>query len=94
MSCSVDSNLGQSTVLKHVDVEEMRVITNNRYIAEQIKSDKVENVVMGGSKVGKENILKTIVMNGVKIGKVGNWKITELTRRCGAKLGRDCASQS
>ena len=38
--------------LKHVDVEGMRVITNNRNVAEQIKSDKVENVVMDGSKVG------------------------------------------
>ena len=39
--------------LKYVDVEEMGVITNNRCIAEQIKNDKAENVVMDGSKVGK-----------------------------------------
>ena len=38
--------------LKYVEVEEMRVITNNRCIAEQIKHDKAENVVMGGPKVG------------------------------------------
>ena len=29
------------------------MVTNNRCIAEQIKSDKVKNVVMDGSKVGK-----------------------------------------
>ena len=51
--------------LKKTDVEKMRVITNDRQIAEQIKSDstlsvqgnllrrKVENVVMNGSKVEK-----------------------------------------
>ena len=37
--------------LKYVYVEEMRVITNNRCIAEQINHDKAENVVMDGSKV-------------------------------------------
>ena len=61
--------------LKYVDVAEVRVITDNRCIAEQIKN--VENVVMDGSKVGefgkvgREQNLKSIVMNGVKIGKVG-----------------------
>ena len=44
--------------LKHVDVEETRVVTNNRCVAEQIKHDKVENVVMDGSKVGKFEKLK------------------------------------
>ena len=39
--------------LKYVDVDEMRVITNNRCIAEQVKSDEAENVVMDGSKVGE-----------------------------------------
>ena len=29
--------------LKYIDVEGMRVVTNNRCVAEQIKSDKVEN---------------------------------------------------
>ena len=63
--------------LKYVDVEEMRVVTNNRCIVKQIKNDKAENVVMDGSKVGeygkvgREQHLKSIVMNGVKIGKVG-----------------------
>ena len=36
--------------LKYVDVEETKVITNNRCVAEQIKHDMVENVVMGGVK--------------------------------------------
>ena len=36
----------QENQLKFVDVEGMRVITNNRCIAEQIKNDKAENVVM------------------------------------------------
>ena len=67
--------------LRYTDVEEMRVVTNDRHIAEQIKSDstlsaqgnllrsKVENVVMDGSKVGKvgrEQKLKSILMDGVK----------------------------
>ena len=38
--------------LKNVDVEEMRVITKDRCIPEQIKHDKAENVVMDGSKIG------------------------------------------
>ena len=33
--------------LKYIDVEGMRVVTNNRCVAEQIKSDKVENVATG-----------------------------------------------
>ena len=59
------------------DVEEMRVVTNNRCIAKQIKKDKAENVVVDGSrvgefgKVGREQNFKSIVMTGVKIGKVG-----------------------
>ena len=63
--------------LKCVDVEEMRVVTNNRCIAKQIEKDKAENVVVDGSrvgefgKVGREQNLKSTVMSGVKIGKVG-----------------------
>ena len=63
--------------LKFTDVEEMRVDTNDRHIAEQIKTDKMESVVMNGSKVGKfgkidgKQNLKNVVMNGVKSGKVG-----------------------
>ena len=50
--------------MKYIDVEEMRVVTSDKHIAEQIKSDstvsarncllnrKVENVVMNGPAVG------------------------------------------
>ena len=37
--------------LRYIDVEEMRVVTNDKHIAEQIKTDKMESVVMNGSKV-------------------------------------------
>ena len=55
----------------------MRVVTNDRDIAEQIKRDKVESVVTNGSKVGefgkvgREQNVKNVVMNGVKSGEVG-----------------------
>ena len=58
------------------------MVTNNRCIAEQIKNDKAENVVMDGSKfgefgkVGREQNLKSIVMNGLKNWK--SWKIGKL----------------
>ena len=67
--------------MKYTDVEEMTVVTNDKHLAEQIKSDsilsarecllnrKVENVMMNGPEVGKlekEQNLKSIVMNGVK----------------------------
>ena len=57
--------------LRYIDVEEMRVVTNDKHIAEQIKTDKLERVVMSGSKVGKlgkidgKQNLKSIVVNGV-----------------------------
>ena len=38
--------------LKYIDVEGMSVVTNNRCVAEQIKSDKVEIVATGGSTLG------------------------------------------
>ena len=34
--------------LRYIDVEEMRVVTNDKHIAEQIKTDKMESVVMNG----------------------------------------------
>ena len=58
--------------LRCIDVEEMRVFTNDKHIAEQIKTDEMESVVMNGSKVGKcrkidgKQNLKSIVMNGVQ----------------------------
>ena len=39
--------------LRYIDVEEMRVVTNDKLIAEQIKTDKVKNVKMNGVKSGK-----------------------------------------
>ena len=42
--------LSRDDQLKYTDVEGMTVVTNNRCVAQQIKSDKVENVVTGGSK--------------------------------------------
>ena len=104
----------QENQLKYVGIEGMRVVTNNRFIAEQIKSDKVENVVMDGSKIGKfrkierQQNLKSIVLDGVRSGeedevknvvmdgvkKWKSWTIAKLTRRCGAKARRDCASRS
>ena len=54
------------------------MVTNSRFIAEQIKSDKVENVVTDGSIVGKcgnierQQNLKSVVMDGPKVGKI--WK--------------------
>ena len=44
--------------LKYVDVEEMKVITNNRCIAEQVKHNKAGDVVMDGPKVGNLEKLK------------------------------------
>ena len=52
----------------------MRVVTNDRHVAEQVKRDK------GGVrreewikfwKVGREQNVKNVVMNGVKSGEVG-----------------------
>ena len=39
--------------LKYVDIEGMRVITNSKHVAEQIKIDKDENIVMDELKIGK-----------------------------------------
>ena len=39
--------------LKHIDVEGTRAVTNNKSSAEQIQSDKVENVATGGVQIGE-----------------------------------------
>ena len=39
--------------LKDINIEEMRVVTNDRHVAEEIKRDKVESVVTNVSKVGE-----------------------------------------
>ena len=64
--------------LKVIDVEGMKVVTNNRCVAEQIKSDRVESVATGGIKsVEFRNF-------GIKIGKLGksaNYKTDRSGRR-------------
>ena len=56
------------------------MVTDNRYVAEQIKNDDVETVATGGvengefGKVGKSQISKSIVMDAVNIRKVGKSK--------------------
>ena len=60
--------------LKDIAVGGMRKVTNNGCAAEQIKSDKVENVAIGGAisgEYGKVDKPKSTVMDGVSIGKVG-----------------------
>ena len=62
--------------LNYIDVEGMRVITNNRSVAEEIKSDKVENVAASGveieefGKVGNSQSSKRMVVDGIEIGKL------------------------
>ena len=63
--------------LKYVDAEGMRVITNSEHVAEQIKTDKSENIVMDESTIGgfrgteKQQNLRSIAMDEAKFGKVG-----------------------
>ena len=64
--------------LKYVDAEEMRVITNNRCVAEQIKLDRDENTAMDGSnvekfdKIERQKNLKSVVMDGSKLENLEN----------------------
>ena len=39
--------------LKYIDAEGMRVVTNSKYVAEQVEIDKGENVVMDEPKIGE-----------------------------------------
>ena len=51
--------------MKYIDVEEVRVVTNDKHIAEQIKSD---------SKLSARECLlnrKDVVMNEPEVGKLG-----------------------
>ena len=69
--------------MKYIDVEEMRVVTNDKHIAEQIRSDstlparecllnrKVESTVMDGVKIKRRDLVKNIVVDGTKVGKLG-----------------------
>ena len=60
--------------LNYINAEGMRVITNSKYVAEQIKIDKGENVVMDEPKSGefgsfeRQQNLKSIAMDGSKVG--------------------------
>ena len=76
--------------LKYIDVEGMRVVTNNSCVAEHIKSDKVEKVVTGGINIGdlgqtgESDNAKSIPINGTiigTVGKVGNLRIQKPSRR-------------
>ena len=62
----------------------MRVVTNDKHIAEQIKSDstftarecplnnrKVKSTVMDGVKSKRRGLVKNIVMDGPKVGNFG-----------------------
>ena len=80
--------------LRYIDVEEMRVVTNDKHIAEQIKTDKMESVVMNGSKAGqfgkidgKQN-LKSIVMNGVRSEKENMVKNVVMNGVKSGKVGK------
>ena len=42
------------------------MVTNSRCRAEQIKNDRVENVVMDGP-----TVVENVVMDGLKVGKFG-----------------------
>ena len=69
----------QENQLKYIDAEGMGVITNSKCVAEQIKIDKGENVVMDEPKterIERQQKLKDIAMDGVKIWK--SWKIGKL----------------
>ena len=85
--------------LKYVDAEGMRVITNSKHVAEQIKIDKGENIVMDEPKIGefgkteRQQNLKRIATDGVKfrkVGQLGNCEIDEEVYRRGEE--RFCRS--
>ena len=77
--------------LKYIDVEEMRVVTNSKHVAEQIRSDRDKCVVMDNQKIKN---LKSTVMDGVNLGKLGNGKIPKLMRKHAAEKKENCAEQS
>ena len=70
--------------MKYFDVEGMRVVTNDKHIAEQNKSDstlparecllnrKVKSTVMDGVESKRRGLVKNIWMDGPKVGKFGN----------------------
>ena len=80
---AIEKTLLRKKQMKYIDVQEMRVVTNDKHIAEQIKSDstlsarecllnrKVESNVMNGVKSKRGDLVKSIVMNGPKVGNFG-----------------------
>ena len=67
----------QENQLKDIDAEGMRVFTTSKCVAEQIKIDKGENVVMDEqrtARIKRQQKLKDIAMDGVKYGKVGKFE--------------------
>ena len=69
--------------MKYIDVEGMSVVTNDKHIAEQIKSDStlpareclfngnVKSTVMDVVKSKRRGLVKNIVMDRPKVGKIG-----------------------
>ena len=83
--------------LKYVGAEEMRVITNNRCVAEQIKLYKEESTAMVGSKVEnfgnieRQQNLKDVAMDGssvLKIGRAGREHNLKDIVMDGGKIGK------
>ena len=83
--------------LENIDVDGTRVVTNNRCVEEQFKSDNVENVATVGvkmRKVGPSEKIKSIVMGGINIGKNcwNSGEFQKLTRKGKFRMKRNCAS--
>ena len=65
--------------MKYIDVEEMRVVTNDKHMRESVCGEfgkvggeqKLKSIVMDGVRSGKEDKVKNVVMGEVKTGKVG-----------------------
>ena len=83
--------------LKYVDLEGMRVITNSKHVAEQIKINKVENIVMDEPRIGKsgrierQQNLKSIAMDGPRFRKFrgdDGKQTTKNTVMDGVKFGK------
>ena len=76
--------------MKYIDVEGVRVVTNDKHIAEQIKIDStlparecllkktVKRTVMDGVEIERRGQANNIVMEGPKVGKF--WKSGEGTK--------------
>ena len=63
--------LMREETLRHIDVEEMRIVTSDKHIADQIKTDKMKNIVINGVEIEREDKVESVVMNGSKARKFG-----------------------